>query len=264
MDGNVHTDKPCLVAKGFTQTYGVDYEETFSPVADIRAIRILIAIAAYYNYKIWQMDVKADFLNGHLSKEVYMVQREGFINPKYPYHACKIQRSIYGLKFNMENSKHGSIPMQEKPILSKTQGASTPAEVKHMQIVLYASAMGSIIELNWTVVKNILKYPRNTKDMFLVYCGNMTRELRVSCYTDVGYQIDANDSKPQSGYVFVSNGSVVESKSAKQGNIETSCTKAEYMAPSEASKEAVWIRKFIYRLGVVTSSNQSSLSTRSD
>ncbi|GJU97745.1 retrotransposon protein, putative, ty1-copia subclass [Tanacetum coccineum] len=84
MDGAVHTFKACLVAKGFTQTYGVDYEETFSPVADIRAIRILIAIAAYYDYEIWQMDVKTAFLNQHLSEEVYMEQPEGFVKPKYP------------------------------------------------------------------------------------------------------------------------------------------------------------------------------------
>ncbi|GJY45579.1 retrotransposon protein, putative, ty1-copia subclass [Tanacetum coccineum] len=63
MDGEVHTYKARLVAKGCTQTYGIDYEETFSPVADIRAIRILIAIAAYYDYEIWQMDVKTAFLN---------------------------------------------------------------------------------------------------------------------------------------------------------------------------------------------------------
>ncbi|GKG36359.1 putative retrotransposon ty1-copia subclass protein, partial [Tanacetum coccineum] len=53
MDGNVHTYKARLVAKGFTQTYGVDYEEMFSPIADIRAIRILIAITAFYDYEIW-------------------------------------------------------------------------------------------------------------------------------------------------------------------------------------------------------------------
>ncbi|GKA10795.1 retrotransposon protein, putative, ty1-copia subclass [Tanacetum coccineum] len=69
MDGNVHTFKAHLVAKGYTQIYGVDYRETFSPVADIRAIRILLAIAAFYDYEIWQMDVKTDFLNGHLSED---------------------------------------------------------------------------------------------------------------------------------------------------------------------------------------------------
>ncbi|GJV29612.1 retrotransposon protein, putative, ty1-copia subclass [Tanacetum coccineum] len=83
MDGAVHTFKARLVAKGFTQTYGVDYEETFSLVADIRAISILIAISAYYDYEIWQIDVKIAFLNRHLLEKVYMEQPEGFVNPKY-------------------------------------------------------------------------------------------------------------------------------------------------------------------------------------
>nr|GEZ73464.1 putative retrotransposon Ty1-copia subclass protein [Tanacetum cinerariifolium] len=69
MDGNVHTYKSPLVAKGYTQTPGIDYEETFSPVANIRAIRNLIAIVTYYDYEIWQMDVKTAFLNGYLNKE---------------------------------------------------------------------------------------------------------------------------------------------------------------------------------------------------
>nr|GFB34872.1 putative retrotransposon Ty1-copia subclass protein [Tanacetum cinerariifolium] len=69
MDGNVHIYKARLVAKGFTQTPGIDYEKTFSPVADIRAIKILIAIATYYDYEIWQMDVKLAFLNGYLNEE---------------------------------------------------------------------------------------------------------------------------------------------------------------------------------------------------
>nr|GEW93987.1 hypothetical protein [Tanacetum cinerariifolium] len=98
MDGAIYIFKARLVAKGFTQTYGVDYEETISPIAYIRAIRILIAIAAYYDYEIWQMDVKTAFLNRHLSEEVYMEQPEGFVNPKYPNHVCKLKRSIYGLK----------------------------------------------------------------------------------------------------------------------------------------------------------------------
>ncbi|GJW36015.1 retrotransposon protein, putative, ty1-copia subclass [Tanacetum coccineum] len=76
----------------------VDYEETFSPVADIRAIRILIAIAAFYDYEIWQMDVKTAFLNGYLDEDIYMVQPEGFVDPKHPRKVCKLQRSIYDLK----------------------------------------------------------------------------------------------------------------------------------------------------------------------
>ena len=61
-----------LVAKGFRQTHGIDYDETFSPVVMLKSIRVLLAIAAYYDYEIWQMDVKTAFLNGNLLEDVYM------------------------------------------------------------------------------------------------------------------------------------------------------------------------------------------------
>nr|GEY46754.1 retrotransposon protein, putative, Ty1-copia subclass [Tanacetum cinerariifolium] len=83
IDGAAHTYKARLMAKGYTQAPWIDYEETFSPVVDIKAIRILIAIAAFYDYEISQMDVKIAFLNGYLSEEVYIEQPEGFVNPKY-------------------------------------------------------------------------------------------------------------------------------------------------------------------------------------
>ncbi|GJX74858.1 retrotransposon protein, putative, ty1-copia subclass [Tanacetum coccineum] len=327
MDGAVHTYKARLVAKGYTQTPGIDYEETFSPVADIRAIRILIAIAAFYDYEIWQMDVKTAFLNGYLNEEVYMEQPEGFVNPKYPNRVCKLKRSIYGLKqasrqwnkrfddeikkfgftqnrdepcvylkasgsnvtflilyvddilimgnnipmlqdvksylgrcfamkdlgeaayilgikiyrdrsrrliglcqsayiekilkrYHMENSKRRSIPMQDKLRLSKSQGASTPAELKRMQNVPYASVVGSIMyvvrctrpdvafaqnitsrfqqnpgDLYWTTIKNILKYLRNTKDMFLVY-GVYKAKLFATLSTEAEY-ITAYDASKE-------------------------------------------------------------------
>ncbi|GJU79436.1 retrotransposon protein, putative, ty1-copia subclass [Tanacetum coccineum] len=72
--------------------------KTFSPVADIRAIIILISIAACYDYEIWQMDVKTAFLNGYLDEDIYMVQPKGFVDPNHPRKVCKLQRSIYGLK----------------------------------------------------------------------------------------------------------------------------------------------------------------------
>ncbi len=111
MDGNVHTFKARLVAKGFTQTQGIDYDETFSPVAKIKSIRILLAIAAFYDYEIWQMDVKTAFLNGKLDEDVYMAQPEGFIHSKYPNKVCKLERSIYGLK---QASRSWNICFHEK------------------------------------------------------------------------------------------------------------------------------------------------------
>ena len=92
------TFKSRLVAKGFKQTHGIDYDETFSPIVMHKSIRILLAIAAYYDYEIWKMDVKTVFLNGNLLEDVYMKQPKGFFYPKYPNRVCKLQISIYGLK----------------------------------------------------------------------------------------------------------------------------------------------------------------------
>nr|GEZ85283.1 retrotransposon protein, putative, Ty1-copia subclass [Tanacetum cinerariifolium] len=87
--------------------------------------------------------------------------------------------------------------------------------------------------------------------MFLVYGCDLKRELRVSCYTDAGYLTDADDLKSQTGYVFVLNGGAADWKSAKQRIFATSSAEAEYIATFDASKEAVWVRKFISRLSVV-------------
>nr|GEV29236.1 hypothetical protein [Tanacetum cinerariifolium] len=87
--------------------------------------------------------------------------------------------------------------------LRKSQGALTPAELKRMKNVPYASA--NLDDLHWTTVKNILKYLKNTKDLFLVYEGDIKQELRVSCYTDAEYLTDADDLKSQTRYVFVLN-----------------------------------------------------------
>jgi len=98
MDGNVHIYKARLVAKGFRQVQGVDYEETFSPVVMLKSIRIILAIAAYFDYEIWQMDVKTAFLNGNLAEDVYMMQPEGFVDPKNAGKVCKLRKAMYGLK----------------------------------------------------------------------------------------------------------------------------------------------------------------------
>ena len=97
MDGNVTVHKARLVTKGYRQVQGVDYNETYSPVAMPKSIRIILAIAAYFDYEIWQMDVKTAFLNGFLEEELYMMQLKGFVDPKGANKVCKIQRSIYGL-----------------------------------------------------------------------------------------------------------------------------------------------------------------------
>ena len=86
------------MAKWYTQKEGIDYEETFSPVAMLKSIRILLSIVAYYDYEIWQMDVKTAFINSNLEEEIYMIQPEGFIAKNQEHMVCKLKRSIYGFK----------------------------------------------------------------------------------------------------------------------------------------------------------------------
>jgi hypothetical protein len=96
-------------------------------------------------------------------------------------------------------------------------------------------------EDHWTVVKSILKYLRRTKDTFLIFGGE--DELVVKGYTDASFQTDKDDSTSQSEFVFCLNGGAVSWKSSKQDMVADSMTEAEYIAASEAAKEAVWIRK---------------------
>ena len=87
-----------IIIKFHTQKEGVDYEETFSPVVMLTSIRILLSITTFYDYEIWQMDVKTAFLNGNLEESIYMAQPEGFIKKGQEQKICKLQKSIYGLK----------------------------------------------------------------------------------------------------------------------------------------------------------------------
>ncbi|GKB61471.1 retrotransposon protein, putative, ty1-copia subclass [Tanacetum coccineum] len=169
MDGKLHTYKARLVAKGYTQTHRIDYEETLSPVAKIKSIRIMLSIDAFHDYEIWQIDVNIAFLNRKLIEDAMTCTR-----PDVSFTLSMVSR------------------YQQNPG-----------------------------EGHWIAVKNILKYLRNTKDMFLVYGGE--EELIVT--------------------------RAVTWKSLKQNTVADSICESEYIC--EASKEAIWIKNFIGDLGVV-------------
>ncbi|GJU23870.1 retrovirus-related pol polyprotein from transposon TNT 1-94 [Tanacetum coccineum] len=96
--GDVLKNKARLVAKGYFQEEGIDFEESFAPVARIEAIRIFIANTTSKNMTIYQMDVKTTFLNDELKEEVYLSQPEGFVDPDHPTHVYRLKKALYGLK----------------------------------------------------------------------------------------------------------------------------------------------------------------------
>ncbi|GJZ07388.1 RNA-directed DNA polymerase, eukaryota [Tanacetum coccineum] len=92
-------NKARLVAQGYNQQEGIDYEETFAPVARLKAIRIFLAYAAYMCYMVYQMDMKSAYLNGKISNEVYVQQPHGFESSEFSNHVCKLDKALYGLKY---------------------------------------------------------------------------------------------------------------------------------------------------------------------
>nr|GEU66209.1 retrotransposon protein, putative, Ty1-copia subclass [Tanacetum cinerariifolium] len=214
MDGNVHTYKARLVAKGFTQTYRVYYEETFSSVTDIKAIRFLIAIAAFYDYEIWKMDVKTAFLNGYLDEDIYMVQPEGFIDPKHPRKVCKLQRSTYGLKqasrswnkrFDEEIKRFGFTQNLNEPcVYQKASERNTTFLILYVDDIIL---IGNHIPCLQSV-KAYLRKCFAMKDLgeaafilgIKIYSDrarNPKAELRVDCYCNAGFETDRDEIKSQ-------------------------------------------------------------------
>ena len=97
-NGIVSRNKARLVAQGYNQQEGIDYDETYAPVARLESIRILLAYACALDFKLFQMDVKSAFLNGFINEEVYVAQPPGFIDFEKPDHVYKLKKALYGLK----------------------------------------------------------------------------------------------------------------------------------------------------------------------
>nr|GEV14929.1 retrotransposon protein, putative, Ty1-copia subclass [Tanacetum cinerariifolium] len=241
--------------------------------------RIMLAIAAFHDYKIWQIDVKTSFLNGKLTEDVFMAQQEGFENAKdRSKRLIGLSQDTYLDKFlktfKMKNSNKGNLPLHHGIKISKDLCLKTDEELDKMSRVPYALAIGSIMYAmtcirpdvsfalsmvsrhqqnpgkgHWIDVKNIHKYLRNTKDRFIVY--GREEEHRKTGYCDANWQTDKDDSHLQFGWIFLLNGGAVTWKSLKQDTVGDSTCEFEYIAACEALMEAIWMKNFIGDLGVV-------------
>eukprot|EP00253_Pinus_taeda_P030844 PITA_30844 len=179
-EGNVEKYKAWLVAKGYSQVTGIDFGDIFSPVAKVTSIRLLLSIAAAFDFEIEQMDVKTSFLHRDLEEEIYMKQPEGF--------AVKGKKEL--------DSKPVKVPIPISVKLSIEQCPKTQEEEADMSCVPYASVVGSLMYVmvytrldiahamgvlsrfmskprkeHWTTMKRVFKYLCGTSDYGLCYQG---------------------------------------------------------------------------------------------
>ncbi|GJT50518.1 retrotransposon protein, putative, ty1-copia subclass [Tanacetum coccineum] len=276
MDGKVHTYKARLVAKGYTQTYEIDYEETLSPIAKIKSIRIMLAIAAFHDYEIWQMDVKTAFLNGKLTYDVFMAQPEGFKNAKYPkrfgFSRSEDESCIYVivsgsvvvfLVLYVDDILliGNDIPMLQsvKDRLGKCFAMKDLGDATYiLGVKIYRDRLKRLIGLSQDMyLDKILKRfkMKNSKK------GNLPLHHGINISKDlcpkINEELDKMSRVPHASairsimYAMTYTRPDVSFALSMQDTVADSTCESEYIAACEASKEAIWMKNFIGDLRVV-------------
>ncbi|KAH9794216.1 Receptor-like serine/threonine-protein kinase [Citrus sinensis] len=213
-DGSLQTFKTRLVAKRFKQRNGIDYFDTYAPVARLTSIRVLFAIASLNKLYVYQMDVKTAFLNGDLDEEIYMEQPEGFVLPGNEKKVC-----------NLMYAMHCTRPDIAFAVCKMSRFTSNPS-VEH-----------------WKAIGRILGYLKRTINLGLFY--NDYPEV-LEGYSDASWVTNTRDNKSTSGWIFTIAGGAVSWASKKQTCITHSTMESEFIALAAAGKEAEWLRNLLF------------------
>ncbi|GKC99417.1 retrovirus-related pol polyprotein from transposon TNT 1-94 [Tanacetum coccineum] len=241
-------NKSHLVAKGYKQEEGIDFEESFAPVARLEAVLMLIAFAAHKNITIFQMDVKTAFLNGPLKEEVYVSQPEGFIDSEFPNHVYKLKKALYGLKqapracqsqYAIELlKKHGldecvsmSTPMAIESLDDDLQGTPTDQTTYHRMIggLMYLIASRPDIAFATFVCARYQARPTDSG-------------FELIAYSDADHAGCKDDCKSTSGGLQFLGGKLVSWSSKKQDCTAMSTAEAEYVSLSACCAQVIWMR----------------------
>ncbi|GJS88829.1 retrotransposon protein, putative, ty1-copia subclass [Tanacetum coccineum] len=291
MDGYVHTFKACLSAKGYTQTYDADYGETFSPIADIRAIRILLAIAAFNDYEIWfEVEIKkidftqnpnepcvylkasgcnVSFLILHVD-DILLIGNNLTMLQEVKSWLCKgfsmkdLGEAAYDGKL-----QEGVYSNDRKPDYRKSQGAKTPSEVQRMRRVPYASVIGSIMYVvrctrpDVAFAQNLCShFQQNPGEIHWTAVKTILKYLRNTKDMVLMYGAKPEAELKVSCYADAS--FQTDKDDTKSQTRYVFVLNAEYIVAGEASMEAVWMRKFIDGLGNVVPSNKRPMEMLCD
>nr|GFA00612.1 zinc finger, CCHC-type [Tanacetum cinerariifolium] len=255
VNGTIDKFKAQLVIQGFRQKAGIDYFDTYAPVARITTIRLLLALAAIYNLVIHQMDVKTAFLNGDLDEKVYMKQPEGFVM------LVDKTKKFLSSRFSMKDMGEADVildcslvstpmdpveklkPNTRKPVdqleYSRVIGYLMYAMTSTRSDIAYDVGRLSRFTSNpsrqhWKAITRVFKYLRGTKDYGLSYVGYPSV---FESYLDASWINHVEDSASTSGWVFLLGGGAISWASKMQTCITRSTMESEFIALAAAGKE---------------------------
>ncbi|GJX33016.1 copia protein [Tanacetum coccineum] len=217
-NGIVSRNKARLVAQGYNQQEGIDYDETYAPIARLESIRTLLAYACALDFKLFQMDVKSAFLNGFINEEVYVAQPPGFIDFEKPDHVYKLKKALYGLK---QAPKAWPDIMFSVCLCARFQEAP---KTSHLE-----------------AVKRIFRYIKGTMHLGLWYPKGTGIETVV--YADSGHARDYVDRKSTIGICTFVGCCLTSWFSKKQTALAISTTEAEYVSAGKACQQALWMKQ---------------------
>ncbi|GJZ99918.1 retrovirus-related pol polyprotein from transposon TNT 1-94 [Tanacetum coccineum] len=227
-------NKSRLVAKGYRQEEGIDFEESFARVARLEAVRIFVAYAAHKNFLIFQMDVKRTFLNGPLKEEVFVRQLDGFVDPDFLNHVYRLKKALYGLKqaprawydklsmFLIEHHFTKVFAKRFEKLMKDNFEMSMIGEMK-----LFLGLQAHPTDKYLKKVKRIFRYIRQTINMGLWYLKDSGFEL--IAYADADHARRNDDCKSTYGGIQFLGDKLVSWSSKEQDCTTMSSTEAESM-----------------------------------
>nr|GFA05941.1 ribonuclease H-like domain-containing protein [Tanacetum cinerariifolium] len=211
-------NKSRLVVRGYRQEKGIDFEESFAPVARMEAIRIFLAYAAHKSFTVFQMDVKTAFLHGSLKEDVYVCQPEGFIDADHPSHVYKLKKALYGLKQALRACRPDIV--HATCLCARYQAKPTEKHLKE--------------------VKRIFRYLRGTINTGLWYSKDFGFEL--TRFSDADYAGCIDTFKSTSGGAQFLREKLVSWSSKKQDCTVLSTAESEYVSLSACCAQVRWMR----------------------
>nr|GFA10386.1 hypothetical protein [Tanacetum cinerariifolium] len=229
-ENTVIQNKSRLMDKGYAQKDGVDFEESFAPVARLEAVWFFITYDAYKSFTVYQMDVKTAFLYGLLKEEVYVNKPDGFVDPYHPDKVYRLKKALYGLKQAPRACMVGALMYLT---------ASRP-DIMHATCYC-ARYQAKPTKKHLTAVKRIFRYLKDTIHMGLWYLKDNGFELTDFLYSDHAGCLDLRKSA-SGGIQFLGGDKLVSWLSKKQDYTSMSSAEAEYVSLSACCAQVLWIR----------------------